>query len=240
MPVSADIHWQPWEGYGVVKTHRMLHNYRSLSAKHPIISAWFPECDLSVVTFSRYGSHATGFYTLIFFFIFFVSPPPRVPASVDIYWWQIYTITGHIVTDWHLAQGYAPTIENRRRASSPCPLLNNLGCPHPRPPPWLFPFIYLFLGFQQNVNIVRWDSGRNPILSSVYLTGSHLDRIFPSQRPSSQIARDRNGSTGQVPLLELKTFSRYDQGSSSFEVRGSWGSLKIKRKLVVPRESFKF
>jgi len=118
----------------------MVHNYRSLSAKHSVISVWFPECDIRVGTFSRYWS----FHFDFFLHLFCVPPPLGVPASVDIYWWQLYTITGHIVTDWHLAQGYAPTIENRRRASSPCPLLDNLGWPDPHPAPWLFPFICLF------------------------------------------------------------------------------------------------
>ena len=41
-------------------------------------------------------------------------------------------------------------------------------------------------GFYRNVIPMRWDCGKNPILNSVYLTGSHS--IFPSQWPSSQIA----------------------------------------------------
>jgi len=39
-------------------------------------------------------------------------------------------------------------------------------------------WLYLW-GFYRNVDPVRWDCGKTPILSSVYLTGSH--RIVPKQ-----------------------------------------------------------
>ena len=52
---------------------------------------------------------------------------------------------------------------------------------------------------------MRWDCGKTPILSSVYFAGSH--RIFPSQRPSLQIAMGPQRFTGQVPLQEHETFS---------------------------------
>jgi len=51
---------------------------------------------------------------------------------------------------------------------------------------------------------MRWDSAKNPILSSVYLTGSH--RILQSQWPSSQIAMGPQRFTSQVPLQEHETF----------------------------------
>jgi len=53
---------------------------------------------------------------------------------------------------------------------------------------------------------MRWDIGKTPILSSVYLTGSH--RILQSQWPSSQIAMGPQRSTSQVPLQERETFSK--------------------------------
>jgi len=66
---------------------------------------------------------------------------------------------------------------------------------------------YVWLcGFYRKVIPMRWDCGKNPILSIVYLTGSH--RIFPSQRPSSQIAMGPQRFTGQVPLQEHDTFPR--------------------------------
>jgi len=61
-------------------------------------------------------------------------------------------------------------------------------------------------GFYRNVMSMRWDCGKNPILSIVYLTGSH--RIFPSQRPSSQIAMVSQRFTDQTPLQERETFSK--------------------------------
>ena len=61
-------------------------------------------------------------------------------------------------------------------------------------------------GFSQNVNPLRWDSGKNHILRSVYLTRSH--RIFTSQWPSSKIAMGSQTFTGQVPLQTHETFSK--------------------------------
>ena len=59
--------------------------------------------------------------------------------------------------------------------------------------------------------------------------------------PFHKLWWDRNGSTGQAPLLALKTFSRYDQGLFNFlsephEPRTS----NEPQTLVVPRESCKF
>jgi len=39
--------------------------------------------------------------------------------------------------------------------------------------------IYIeYAGFEQNVNPMRWDGGKNPILSRVYLTGFHRCGIY--------------------------------------------------------------
>jgi len=56
---------------------------------------------------------------------------------------------------------------------------------------------------------MRWDCGKNPILKVFTLQ----DLIAFSHRndPLHKLRWDRNGSTGQVPLLEVKTLSRYDQ-----------------------------
>jgi len=56
----------------------------------------------------------------------------------------------------------------------------------------------------RNVIPMRWDCGKNPVLSSVYLTVSH--RIFRSQWPSSQIAMGLQRFKGQVPLQDHETF----------------------------------
>jgi len=53
-------------------------------------------------------------------------------------------------------------------------------------------------GIYQNVIPMRRDCGKNPILSSVNLTGSH--RILPSQWPTSQIAMGPQRFTCQVPF----------------------------------------
>ena len=47
-------------------------------------------------------------------------------------YWGIVTVPGFL---HERAKGYAPTIENRRRTTSPCPPLDNLGVPDPHPPP---------------------------------------------------------------------------------------------------------
>jgi len=62
-----------------------------------------------------------------------------------------------------------------------------------------------------------WDCGKNPVLNSVYLTD--LIRFSHHNDPHHKLRWDRNGSTGQAPLLELKTLCRYDQGLRF--VRGS-------------------
>ena len=47
-------------------------------------------------------------------------------------YWGIVTVPGFL---HERVKGYAPTIENRRRTTSPCPPLDNLGLPDPHPSP---------------------------------------------------------------------------------------------------------
>ena len=57
--------------------------------------------------------------------------------------------------------------------------------------------------------------------------------------PLHKLRWDRNGSTGQVPILELKSFPRYDEGSFNFEPHEPRTSNEP-QSLVEPRENFKF
>ena len=61
-------------------------------------------------------------------------------------------------------------------------------------------------GFYRNVISMRWDCGKPPILSSVYLTGSH--RIFTSQWPSSTNCEGTATLYRSGPLQEHETFSK--------------------------------
>jgi len=98
---------------------------------------------------------------------------------------------------------------------------------------WLIPrcdtthFYVWQSGFYRNVIPMRWKCGEIHILSSVYLAGSH--HIFPSQRPSSQIARGPQRFTGQAPLKEHENFSKNTSCINIFRknVRGVLGEIVV-------------
>jgi len=62
--------------------------------------------------------------------------------------------------------------------------------------------------------------------------------------PLHKLRWDRNGSTGQAPLLELKSVSRYDQGLFNFEMNlEPWTSnlgrtLRFKKKIPLLEAKF--
>jgi len=121
-------------------------------------------------------------------------------------WWLAYVIRDITATHWKKLKHTATHCSTLQHAATRCNTLqaaeyddwSMLYVPlrlfQSLPPAWQIEQMIFILktvslqgvGAYRNVIPMRWDCGKNPILNSVYLTGSHS--IFPSQWPSSQIA----------------------------------------------------
>jgi len=133
---ATGVRVRPWHWYVWCSGLREYHT----DARFYVVS---PKCDLYLDMYI--GVSCTGLYVKLEV-LWEVHFPlalylDRVCVCIVLLnrYWGIINVPGF---HHERAKGDAPTIQDRRHPSSPCPPIDNLGCPDPHPPPLLRRWLY--------------------------------------------------------------------------------------------------